>query len=101
MFRESLPLAKERFGGYIEDKNNFVKLPHAKKQHEVLTQLIGKTFQAYGNVGIFDPEKLATIDFLNQPVSCGLASRHLNRCLRRVSRRATVVWCDVTLLDLL
>ena len=67
MFRESLPLAKQQFGGYIEDKNNFVRVPHAKKQLEVLTILINSTFQAYGDVGIFDPEKLATIDFLNQP----------------------------------
>ena len=44
-----------------------VRLPHAKKQLEVLTHLIGGTFGAYGDVGIFDPEKLATIDFLNQP----------------------------------
>ena len=104
MFRESLPLAKQQFGAYIEDRSNFARVPHAKKQLEVLTILINATFQvirshpaastlaafrpyhahaqvtphhrltvpppprqAYGEVGIFDPEKLATIDFLNQP----------------------------------
>jgi len=67
MFRESLPLAKERFGVYIEDKNNFARVPHAKKQLEVLTALIKATFHAYGEIGIYDPEKLAKIDFLNQP----------------------------------
>ena len=67
MFRESLPLTKKKYSGYIEDKNNFVRIPHAKKQLEVLTALIGSTFEAYGDVGIFDPEKLADIDFLNQP----------------------------------
>ena len=67
MFRESLGLAKRKFGGYIEDKANFVRLPHAKKQLEVLTGLIGATFAAYGDVGIYDPERLAKVDFLNQP----------------------------------
>ena len=62
MFRESLPLAKAKFGGYLEDKSNFSRIPHAKKQLEVLTNLIHRTFDAYGEVGIFDPEKLATID---------------------------------------
>ena len=33
----------------------------------MLTSLIGASFAAYGDVGIFDPEKLAHIDFLNQP----------------------------------
>ena len=67
MFRENLPLAKQHFGRYIEDKTNFLKIPHAAKQKEILTALVHKTFDAYGDVGIFDPEKLATIDFLNQP----------------------------------
>ena len=67
MFRESLPLAKQKFGGYIEDRQNFVRIPHAKKQLEVLTELIQAVFNAYGTVGIFDPTKLAEIDFLNQP----------------------------------
>ena len=67
MFRESLPLAKEKFGYYLEDENNFNRIPHAKKQKEVLTNLIKRTFDAYGEVGIYDPEKLATIDFLTQP----------------------------------
>ena len=52
MFRESLPLARERFGGYLEEKSNFVRIPHAKKQLEVLTNLIQATFEAYGEVGI-------------------------------------------------
>ena len=53
MFRESLPLAKEKFGRYVEDKANFARIPHAKRQLEVLTHLIQKTFDAYGQVGIY------------------------------------------------
>ena len=67
MFRESLELAKRKFGGYIEEKANFVRVPHAKKQLDVLTGLIGATFEAYGDVGIYDPERLAKVDFLTNP----------------------------------
>jgi hypothetical protein len=69
MFRESLPRAKEKFRAYLDDPDNFDKkrIPHAAKQHEILTGVINHTFNAYGEVGIFDPEKLATIDFLNHP----------------------------------
>ena len=67
MFRESLPLARERFGRYVEDKANFARIPHAKRQLEVVSHLVRRTFDAYGEVGIYDPERLATIDFLNQP----------------------------------
>ena len=67
MFRESLEIAKERFGGYVTDRANFAKVPFARRQHEVLSSLIAKTFDAYGEVGIFDPSALAEIDFLNQP----------------------------------
>ena len=52
---------------YIEEKANFVRVPHAKKQLDVLTGLIGATFEAYGDVGIYDPERLAKVDFLANP----------------------------------
>ena len=67
MFRESLQMAKDEFEGYIKDKSNFEDVPHAKTQLEVLDQLIQTTFETYGKEGIFDPQNLATIDFLNQP----------------------------------
>ena len=44
-----------------------MRVPHAKKQLDVLTGLIGATFEAYGDVGIYDPERLAKVDFLTNP----------------------------------
>ena len=32
MFRESLPLTKQRFRGYIDNKANFMRVPHATCQ---------------------------------------------------------------------
>ena len=35
--------------------------------HEVVSTLVKDTLFAYGEVGIYDPERLAEIDFLNHP----------------------------------
>ena len=67
MFRESLPLAKEKFTTVVTNKENFKKMPNPAGVQEMLKNLVADTFFAYGNVGIFDPAQLADIDFLNQP----------------------------------
>ena len=85
MFRENLTLAKAKFGAYVQDRANFVKIPHAKRQLEVLTHLIQKTFNAYGEVGIYDPEALASIDFLNKPeLLVQLVTQSANRGSRKL-----------------
>eukprot|EP00966_Prymnesium_polylepis_P031839 740775-Prymnesium_polylepis.1 len=67
MFRESLPLAKQKFAETVANKDNFRKMPNASDIQSMLTKLVHETLDAYGNVGIYDPEMLAEIDFLNQP----------------------------------
>ena len=47
------------------------KVPHAKRQLEVLTDLIDATFDSYGEVGLYDhPENTYTY-----------ASLHMHRCI--------------------
>ena len=49
------------------NKDNFRKMPNASEIQAMLSKLVQETLDAYGNVGIYDPEMLAEIDFLNQP----------------------------------
>ena len=67
MFRESLQMAKDQFTEFTTNVNNFKKMPNAKEVQKLLQTLLQLTLAQYGEVGIFDPEKLAEIDFLNQP----------------------------------
>ena len=67
MFREQLQLAKDQFIAFTKDKNNFKKMPNAGEVQKVLQKLVEDTLLSYGEVGIFDPAKLAEIDFLNKP----------------------------------
>ena len=67
MFRENLQMAKDQFMEFCTNGNNFRKMPNAKEVQKLLTTLVDLTLRQYGEVGIFDPEKLAEIDFLNQP----------------------------------
>jgi len=67
MFRESLPIAKAKFIETVNNKENFKKMQYAGEVQEMLTKLVNYTLNEYGEVGIYDPEKLAEIDFLNKP----------------------------------
>lgn len=67
MFRESLPLAKEKFLLNVSNKDLFKKVPFASEAQDMLSRLLNCTLLEYGDVGIYDPEKLAEIDFLNKP----------------------------------
>ena len=49
------------------NKENFRKMQHAGEVQEMLTKLVNHTLTSYGEVGIYDPKKLAAIDFLNKP----------------------------------
>ena len=66
MFRESLPMAKVKFTEALGAKNarnaNFTG-----EAHDIMSGLVKETLFAYGDVGIYDPERLAEIDFLNHP----------------------------------
>ena len=48
-------------------QDNYKKMPKPGEVQEALKALAEHTMGAYGDVGIFDPEELAKIDFLNQP----------------------------------
>ena len=50
----------------VGNKDNFRKMPNASEIQSMLSKLVQETLDAYGNVGIYDPEMLAEIDFLNQ-----------------------------------
>lgn len=67
MFRESLPIAKTKFVETVNNRDNFRKMQYASEVQEMLTKLVNYTLAEYGDVGIYDPEKLAEIDFLNKP----------------------------------
>jgi len=67
MFRENLPLAKEKFSLAVSNKDNFKKMPKPAEAQEALRALAEHTMDSYGDVGIFDPQELANIDFLNNP----------------------------------
>ena len=67
MFRENLQMAKDQFMDFCTNANNFRKMPNAKEVQKLLTTLVDLTLRQYGEVGIFDPEKLAAIDFLSHP----------------------------------
>ena len=62
MFRESLDLAKEKFTLSIGGKKNF-----SGEALDIVKDLVKETLLAYGDVGIYDPQRLAEIDFLNKP----------------------------------
>ena len=63
MFRESLSLTKDKFREAVGKKNaNF-----SGEAHELMNNLVKETMLSYGDVGIYDPEALAEIDFLNNP----------------------------------
>ena len=67
MFRENLEIAKAKFTEAVTNRDNFKKMPHATEAQDLLTRLVGDTLAAYGDLGIYDPERLAGIDFLSQP----------------------------------
>eukprot|EP00966_Prymnesium_polylepis_P167168 3864451-Prymnesium_polylepis.1 len=67
MFREDLGMAKEKFTTAVSNKENFKKMPNAREVQDMMSKLIDFTLGAYGEVGIYDPKKLAELDFLNQP----------------------------------
>jgi hypothetical protein len=81
MFRESVTLAKTIFTFIADDKNQYKKLPQAAEAQATIKKLVSTTLQAYGNVGLYDPAQLATIDFLNHPeelVALVQAGKELN-----------------------
>ena len=75
MFRESLDVAKKKFSEAVGSK----RLRGSVEEVETVTKLVQDTLASYGDVGIFDPAKLAEIDFINQPdllVQLVSGSRH-------------------------
>ena len=75
MFRESLELAKDKFNASIGNRRQ----RGSADEVEAVGKLVEQTLTAYGNVGIYDPAKLADIDFLNKPellVDLVSGSRH-------------------------
>ena len=62
MFRESLPIAKKKFEESLGKKSW-----GSNETQSIMTNLVQDTLAAYGNTGIYDPEMLAEIDFLNKP----------------------------------
>lgn len=67
MFRENLQIAKAKFTEAVTNYDNFKKMPQAAQAQELLTRLVSDTLDSYGDTGIYDPERLADIDFLTQP----------------------------------
>jgi len=67
MFREDLAIAKAKFIEAVNNKENFKKMQFAGEVQEMLSKLVNHTLTEYGEVGIYDPQKLAEIDFLNKP----------------------------------
>jgi len=67
MFRENLAIAKAKFTEAVTNSENFKKMPQATQAQELLTRLVNDTLAAYGDTGIYDPERLADIDFLSHP----------------------------------
>eukprot|EP00966_Prymnesium_polylepis_P254984 5891569-Prymnesium_polylepis.1 len=66
-FREDLQLAKDKFAASVNNKENLRKMASSSDAITFLNDLVSQTLAAYGDVGIFDPSRLAEIDFLNHP----------------------------------
>ena len=62
MFRESLQIAKTKFQESLNKK-----AWGSNETQTIMKNLVQDTLTAYGNTGIYDPEMLAEIDFLNHP----------------------------------
>jgi hypothetical protein len=80
MFRESLPMARAKFEGVVANKENYKRMPAKEEVQALFASLVADAFASYGQVGIFDPARLAEIDFLNKPeqlvdLVCGSRSR--------------------------
>ena len=67
MFREDLSLAQSRFEAVANDKALFRKMPQGTEAQALVRRLVAATLEAYGSVGMYEPSKLAQIDFLHQP----------------------------------
>ena len=97
MFRENLPLAKQKFLETVQNRENFRKMPHANEVQDMLSKLIDHTFAAYGEKGIYDPEKLAEIDFLNNPqLLVDLVQSSKDRMSRKGSNEHMRLMTDIT-----
>ena len=92
MFRESLEIAKSKFQEALGKKNaNF-----SGEAHTIMSDLVKETLMAYGEVGIYDPERLAEIDFLNHPDQLvDLVSQSKNR-RSRMHKPDMMLLTDVT-----
>lgn len=67
MFREDLGIAKAKFTEAVTNFENFKKMPQGSQAQELLTRLVSDTLANYGDTGIYDPERLADVDFLSHP----------------------------------
>ena len=92
MFREDLDLAKEKFREAVGKKNaNF-----SGEAHDIVNSLVKDTLFTYGDVGIYDPERLAEIDFLNKPEQLvDLVAQSKNRS-SRAQKKDMQLLTDVT-----
>jgi len=96
MFREDLQIAKQKFVEAVGNKDNFRKMPRGGEVQEALKHLADHTLDAYGDVGIFDPEELARIDFLNRPeLLVQLVQGSKNR-MSRVDKADMLMMTEVT-----
>ena len=87
MFRESLQLAEK-----FTDALGARRLLGGQETHDALKRLVNDTLAAYGDVGIFDPERLAEIDFLNKPEL--LVELVVNQCTGRAGPSSRICSCS-------
>ena len=98
MFRESLPMAKDLFVKSAAPVTGWLAKFTAAVPAEVqtmITQVLDDTILTYGDVGLYDPGKLAEIDFLNQPkLLVPLRTTHsaLPHTVH-LPRGALLIWC--------
>ena len=95
MFRESLPLAKKAFAGSAKDKSLFKKMPKGDELQEMMISLVEDTHDAYGTVGIFDPEKVRCPPRFAPRFAPRRAPSGARASLR-ASRRARRCCCDLS-----
>ena len=67
MSRESVSLAKAKFIESVSNKDNFKRMAHAAEAQAMLSSMVRDALTSYGDVGIFDLDQLADIDFLTHP----------------------------------
>eukprot|EP00966_Prymnesium_polylepis_P194310 4504436-Prymnesium_polylepis.1 len=89
MFREDLGIAKAKFAEQARDKEAYKLMPKPGDVQAMLGELVEQTLDAYGNVGIYDPQVVPRLEFA---ALSGLGLRPL-----RDSNRAPFASCTAAL----